>query len=170
MKKVVLIFASLLVIVAVSNNAKAQSTPSVATATASAQIIQPLVITKVADLAFGNIAAGTTSGTVVIDTDGNRMGDGGITLITAGSVSNAANFSITGYPDATFTIELPTSILIASSDNQMTVDNFVSSLGETSSLDAMGESMLNVGATLNVEANQAPGLYEGTFDVTVAYN
>jgi len=170
MKKVTLIFASLLVIVAVSKTSQAQVPQSTATATASAQIVQPLVITKVADLAFGNIAAGTASGTVVIDTDGNRMGDGGITLITAGSVSNAANFSLTGYPEATFTIELPTSILITSDDNQMTVDNFVSSLGETSSLDEMGEANLNVGATLNVEPNQAPGLYEGTFDVTVAYN
>ena len=170
MKKVVLIFASLLVIVVVSNTANAQSTPSVASATASAQIIQPLVITKVTDLAFGNIAAGTTAGTVVIDTDGNRTGDGGITLITAGSVSNAANFSITGYAEATFTVELPTSIVISSNGNEMTVDNFVSSLGETSSLDVLGEANLNVGATLNVESNQAPGLYEGTFDVTVAYN
>jgi hypothetical protein len=129
-----------------------------------------LVITKVADLAFGNIAAGTTAGTVEIDTDGNRTGNGGLSLITAGSVQNAANFSITGYPEATFTIELPTSIIIASSGNEMTVDNFVSSLGATSSLDLVGESELNVGATLNVDANQAPGLYEGTFDVIVAYN
>jgi len=170
MKKVVLIFASLLVIVAVSNTVKAQTPASTATATASAQIIQPLVITKVTDLAFGNIASGTAAGTVVIDTESNRMGDGGITLITAGSVSNAANFSITGYAEATFTIELPTSIVIASSGNEMTVDNFVSSLGETSTLDELGAADLYVGATLNVEANQAPGLYEGTFDVTVAYN
>jgi hypothetical protein len=39
----------------------------------------------------------------------------------------------------------------------MTVDNFVSSLGATSSLDMLGESEPNVGATLNVDAKQASG-------------
>jgi hypothetical protein len=52
----------------------------------------------------------------------------------------------------------------------MAVDNFVSSLGATSALDAQGESALKVGATLNVDANQPVGLYTGAFDVTVAYN
>jgi hypothetical protein len=52
----------------------------------------------------------------------------------------------------------------------MEVDNFVSSLGATNSLSNQGTATLVVGATLNVEANQAPGLYSGTFDVVVAYN
>ncbi|MBN2682921.1 MAG: DUF4402 domain-containing protein, partial [Bacteroidales bacterium] len=42
--------------------------------------------------------------------------------------------------------------------------------GSSSTLDGAGESNLKVGATLNVEANQNPGLYTGSFDVTVAYN
>lgn len=166
MKKSIIVLASLLAIVFVSNTVKAQT----ATANASANIVQPLEIMKVADLAFGNIAAGPVSGTVTIDTDGSRSGDGGITLIAAGNVSNAANFSIVGYPEATFTIELPSSILIESNGNEMMVDNFVSSLGDMSTLDVDGNSDLTVGATLNVEANQEPGLYTGTFDVTVAYN
>jgi hypothetical protein len=52
----------------------------------------------------------------------------------------------------------------------MQVDNFVSSLGATAALDAQGAQALKVGATLNVDANQAVGLYTGSFDVTVAYN
>ena len=54
--------------------------------------------------------------------------------------------------------------------DQMTVNNFVSSLGADSVLDANGAATLGVGATLNVAAQQAAGLYSGSFDVIVAYN
>lgn len=53
----------------------------------------------------------------------------------------------------------------------MTVDNFYSSLNSDNSfLDANGEANLQVGAILNVAAQQAAGLYSGSFDVIVAYN
>ena len=143
---------------------------STASADASARIVEPLQITKTADLKFGNIAAGPSAGQVDMSISDVRTATGGVTLITAGNVSNAAAFDIIGYPDASFTISLPASILIASGANDMLVDNFVSSLGATSTLDATGASALKVGASLNVAANQAVGLYTGSFDVTVAYN
>jgi hypothetical protein len=169
MKKFLVFTAAILTTVGVF----AQGNPTAsATATASANIIQPLEIVKTADLAFGNIASGTSEGTVVIATDGARTSTGGVTLIEAGNVSNAASFDVNGLADASFTIEVPASIVIetAGGADQMTVDNFVSSLGADSVLDANGEATLNVGATLNVSAQQAAGLYSGSFDVIVAYN
>ena len=169
MKKFLVFTAAILTTVGVF----AQGNPTAsATATASANIIQPLEIVKTADLAFGNIASGTSEGTVVIATDGARTSTGGVTLIEAGNVSNAASFDVNGLADASFTIEVPASIVIETEGgaDQMTVDNFVSSLGADSVLDANGEATLNVGATLNVSAQQAAGLYSGSFDVIVAYN
>ncbi len=166
MKKLSTIFAGALFVVGFSS-AYAQSTAS---ADASARIVSPLQITKTADLKFGNVAAGPAAGTVDMAITDVRTATGGVTLISAGNVSNAAAFDIIGAPDATFTISLPSTILIASGANDMQVDNFVSSLGATSALDALGASALKVGATLNVAANQAVGLYTGSFDVTVAYN
>ena len=169
MKKFLVFTAAILTTVGVF----AQGNPTAsATATASANIIQPLEIVKTADLAFGNIASGTSEGTVVIATDGARTSTGGVTLIEAGNVSNAASFDVNGLADASFTIEVPASIVIETEGgaDQMTVDNFVSSLGADSVLDANGEASLNVGATLNVSAQQAAGLYSGSFDVIVAYN
>ena len=151
----------------------AQGNPSAsASATASANIIQPIEIVKTADLAFGNIASGTAEGTVTIAVDGSRSATGGVTLIEAGNVSNAGAFDINGLADATFTIEVPASIVIETEGgaDQMTVNNFVSSLGADSVLDANGEATLEVGATLTVAAQQAAGLYSGSFDVIVAYN
>ena len=166
MKKLITIFAGALTVIGFSTTF-AQSTAS---ADASARIVSPLQITKTADLKFGNIAAGPSAGTVDMAISDVRTATGGVTLIAAGNVSNAAAFDIIGYPDASFTISLPSSILIASGANDMQVDNFVSSLGATSALDAQGEAALKVGATLNVDANQPVGLYTGAFDVTVAYN
>lgn len=170
MKKSVLILASLIAMIFVNVELSAQTATASATANASARIVVPLEIMKDVDLAFGNIAAGPSAGTVTVATDGSRTGNGGITLIAAGNSNSAATFSLSGYPMATFTIDLPVSIQIISGSDEMMVDNFVSDLGSSSVLDANGESTLNVGATLNVDANQAAGLYTGTFDVIVAYN
>lgn len=166
MKKLSAIFAGALFVVGFSAS-YAQSTAS---ADASARIVAPLQLTKTADLKFGNIAAGPSAGTVDMSVSDVRTAGGGVTLIAAGNVSNAAAFDITGYPDASFTISLPASILIASGSNDMLVDNFLSSLGATSALDAQGAAALKVGARLNVDANQPVGLYTGSFDVTIAYN
>lgn len=170
MKKSIIFLASLLALVFVSIEGKAQTATATATASASARIVAPLEIMKDVDLAFGNIAAGPSAGTVTIATDGTRTGNGGITLIAAGNNSAAAEFSIIGYPDATYTIDLPSSIVIEYNGEQMVVDNFVSDLGSVSQLSSIGEGFLSVGATLNVDANQASGLYTGSFDVIVAYN
>jgi hypothetical protein len=153
-----------------SINVNAQTASSTANAQASARIVTPLEIMKNVYLAFGNIAAGPTAGTVTIATDGSRSGMGGVTLIEAGNANSAAQFSIIGYPSATFAISLPISIDLSNGTSTMAVDNFVSDLGSASTLDANGEASLNLGATLNVNAGQEPGLYTGSFDVTVAYN
>ena len=72
---------------------------------------------------------------------------------------------------ASFSIEVPAAIVIETeAGDQMTVNNFVSSLGADSVLDVNGTATLGVGATLNVTAHQAAGLCGGSFDLIVAYN
>ena len=170
MKKLFFVFAALVVFFGITSTINAQTATAQTSADASATIVTPLEINKVADLKFGNIAAGPVSGVVVMSTDDVRTSDGGVTLIAAGNESNAASFDITGAPDATFTIDLPSSIFIYSDGDKMEVNDFVSNLGDSSVLSNEGTANLKVGATLIVEANQTPGLYEGKFDVTVAYN
>lgn len=169
MKKLILITFSIVF----SHEVFSQGNPSTTvTATASANVIQPIEIAKITDLAFGNIASGTADGAVIIGVDGTRTSSGGVSLIDAGSVSTAASFDITGFADASFTIEVPSSVTIetAGGANQMVVNNFVSSLGANAILDANGEAKVFVGATLNVSAQQEAGMYSGSFQVIVAYN
>ncbi|MBN2682931.1 MAG: DUF4402 domain-containing protein, partial [Bacteroidales bacterium] len=73
MKKTLLLSATLLLVTFFSQNSYATWVPGGTTdGEASAHIIQPLEISKVADLKFGNIAAGPSAGTVVIATDDAR--------------------------------------------------------------------------------------------------
>ncbi|HRQ30017.1 MAG TPA: DUF4402 domain-containing protein [Saprospiraceae bacterium] len=170
MQKAFFVFAALAVYFGFTSTIIAQTASALASADASAIIVTPIAISKMADLKFGNIASGTVEGIVVMSIDDVRSGEGGVTLISAGNESNAASFAITGTPDATFTIDLPQSIFVYIDGDKMEVNEFVSNLGEASMLNNEGLANLKVGATLNVNASQTPGLYEGLFDVTVAYN
>ena len=144
-----------------------------ATATASATIITPITITKTTDMNFGNVAVNATAGTVVLATDNSRSVTGGCTLpATAGTVAAAA-FDVTGVPSATFSITLPAgATTITSGANTMTVSNWTSSPTPTGTFDGTGAATLLVGATLNVSASQAAGVYLSAtpFTVTVNYN
>jgi hypothetical protein len=143
-----------------------------ATATATATIVSPILITKSLDMNFGNVAVGTTAGTVVLLPAGTRSATGGVTLpATAGTVS-AATFNVTGTAGYTYTIAITGSPLtVTSGANTMTVTDFTNSPASPATLVA-GDNALTVGATLNVSASQAAGLYvsASTFTVTVNYN
>jgi len=145
-----------------------------ATATASATIITPITIVKTVDLNFGNVAVSATiAGTAILDPAGTRTtgGAGGVTLpATTGTVS-AASFTVSGQASYTYAITLPASCTIADgASHSMTVDNFTSSPSSTGTLSASGTETLNVGATLNVAAAQASGLYTNATGVPVTVN
>lgn len=170
MRKTVFLLASLFVMMLATQQMKAQDVS--ASATAAANIITPIQISKAADLYFGNIVAGTNPGTVTVSHDGIRTKSGGVTLPTAtpGTIT-AAKFNISGLPSATYSITLPSSTTITKNGTeQMTIDNFTSDPHETGTITTDGTQILAVGATLNVGANQSAGTYEGSFSVTVAYN
>jgi hypothetical protein len=143
-----------------------------ATASATATIVAPIAITKTVDMNFGNVAASVAAGTVVLTPAGTRSATGGVTLpATVGTVS-AASFTVTGTAGYTYSITLPGApTTITSGGNNMTVDTFTSNPTPTGTLTG-GTSTLTVGATLNVGASQAAGVYvSGTpFTVTVNYN
>jgi hypothetical protein len=54
----------------------------------------------------------------------------------------------------------------------MIINAFTNSIGTTGTLGSDGKQTINVGATLNVKASQAAGIYTNSigFGVTVNYN
>ncbi len=142
-----------------------------ANADATATIVTPIAISKTSDLLFGNIAAGTSTGTMTVSTADVATPAGGITVPTGNAGTRAAAvFAVTGEGAYTYAITLPTTDqTITSGANTMVVNTFVSNPSGTGALTA-GAQTLKVGATLNVGVSQAAGSYSGAFTVTVAYN
>lgn len=142
-----------------------------ASADASATIVAPISISKNNDMDFGNVATNGAVGTVVLPPTGARTRTGGVTLpVTTGSFA-AASFAVAGSGSYTYSISLPTSVVITSGSDNMTVNTFTSSPSPTGALSS-GAQTLNIGATLNLIALQPAGTYTSAtaFTVTVNYN
>jgi hypothetical protein len=171
MKKVTIILTGVILMTIGTLSVNAQSSATSAN-TASANIIKIITISEEAELNFGDIVPSEDLGTVVIAPAGVRSFTGGVTLLNGYlTVHSAAEFSVTGDNNKTFIITLPnnTEIKLSKADGEdMDVTNFTHN--STLTTDVNGDASFNVGATLNVNADQAPGLYTGAYDVTVAYN
>ncbi len=145
-------------------------------------VLDRLSLTKTADLDFGTLIAGTTPGTVVVNTAGTRSVTGGVTA--AGGTVSAAGFAGFGRRTQQITIVFGApSILITrvGGTQTMIVNTFTANPVAGSGLTQLGNSGkhritsatglfdFTVGAQLNVGANATPGAYVGTFNVTVNY-
>ena len=132
-------------------------------------LAQQLSLSNTRGLDFGRFVAGT-GGTVILAANGARSRTGAVVLLNSPTVGQASFNAIraSGNKSAVI-ISLPTngSIRLNSGTNSMAVNNFVSTPASTGSVQT--PMTLSVGATLVVAANQAPGTYSGTFNVTVNY-
>lgn len=169
MKMFIFLFICLFFMTITAESVKAQNSAT-ATANAAASIIGPLWIAKTADLNFGAIVPSSTAGTVVVGTDNSRTGTGGVTLISQLGTHSAASFMVSGSKNKHFDVILPSNETLTreGGTETMTVSKFTENAPKKLNHD--GEAVFSVGATLAVVANQAGGLYKGTFNVTVTYN
>lgn len=134
---------------------------------AQGAIAAPIQITKQLDLVFGRYATSETQGgTVTINpaTNGKTVTGG---VQDFGGPHQRAQFEITGDTDEAYSVTLPSQITISAGGNSMTVNAFT---WAGTGLLEFDVDTLWVGATLNLSANQPPGLYTGQFTVTVEYD
>jgi hypothetical protein len=139
-----------------------------ATATATVQFVTPLSITKTADLAFGIIISGP-QGSMFISAYGEQFRN--TVEVLPGNVS-AAQFVVAGEPNRSYSLMLPDTASVSNGTATMPLFGFVSTLGvsNTGTLSPTGTQTIGVGGQLGIyTTNQAPGVYTGTFDVTVMY-
>lgn len=139
--------------------------------------IKPTNILNVTPLDFGSIIPAAAAGTVTINAQtGIRTG----TVVTlAGGPFSRARFVAAGTPLRVVTLTLNPSpgIVITSGASTMTINQLRVSangggpqpLGPNHTLDAIGVITFDIGGRLIVGANQAPGLYSGTFTLTMDY-
>lgn len=136
-------------------------------ADAGAKIVAPLQISNSTALYFGTIAPSlTTADKVLVSPKGTKSCGAELTCLT--DDHTAAAFKVTGEADASYTIDLPSSITISNGAGaEMKVSDFSGS--KSAGTLVAGNDDFTVGGTLGVDANQATGEYTGTFVVAVNY-
>lgn len=164
-----------------------------ATSTARATIVAPLTLIKVQDLSFGKIVPRPTAGTVTVDQITGQCSVTG-TILEVGTC-RYAQFAGMGTKNMSARISLNSATTLTGPGQAMVLDNVV--LGTNSTISFAGNPnangrgvgltsgsgnqrysivsntgifLLNIGGRLNVNANQAPGIYTGTISVSVQYN
>lgn len=173
MRKLVLVFLAIVMVASFSNKAVAQ-TEDTKSNDANAQILGAIALTVGDPLEFGGIVPdGSASGTVVITTAGVRNLTT-VTGVTASTAPTAASYTVTGTGLVPYTITIPTASFnitntTGSGAETMAVTAMNSSGGLSHTFASDGTDAFTVGGTLTVGAAQEPGLYTGTFDVTVEY-
>ena len=172
MKKSFVIIAAIVMMVGFTSRVMAQVTDTKSNS-ANAQILGAIALTTVNPLEFGGIVPGS-GGSVVIATDGTRT----LTTVTGVNVSvtpTAASYTVTGTGLVAYTITIPTAAFNITNTTgtgpfaTMAVSAMDCSGTLNHTFAADGTDAFTVGGTLTVANAQAPGLYTGTFDVTVAY-
>lgn len=148
--------------------------PASTTATTTATVVTPIAIAKAQDLSFGQFAAGT-GGTVVLTTAGAKSKTGDVVL-TAGT-STAAQFTVTGQADASFSIGITDNDLTHSTDalqkmSFVTTHDLGGGAANNPSTGTLtgGTQTIFVGGTLTVGSAQTVGTYNGTVTAEVNYN
>lgn len=178
-------FFALLVLALFPAPAQAQD---IATATPSAQatVVAPLTLVKVTDLNFGRIASRPTAGTVTVNANNSACTTTG-TIIHQGACQYA-EFAGLGTRRLTVRIQVPGTITLnGPAGATMVVDTItLGTAPELALLGGNGNGLGNgnrryeivsntgiftfrMGGRLNVNANQLPGVYTGTFTVQVQY-
>lgn len=166
-----------LALLALTVVASGHGVAAVATASASCMVIEPIAVSKSADLSFGKFAAGA-GGTVTISTSGVRTASG-VRPSADGGASTAAIFVVTGGQGATFSIRHGASAALSRTAGTeiMTLTTFSDLTGAnatagtaTGGMLSAGTQSIYIGGTLNVAPNQAVGSYAGEVSVTVDYN
>lgn len=151
--------------------------------TVEAVIVERNSLIKVDDMNFARVGSRTTAGAVVLSpTTGLCTSPNGVVM---SGTCQPAQFSGMGRRNFFIRVQYPTAITLTGPGQAMTVDTITLNTSPDLSLSPPGSSNGNrrylilslsgifsfkMGGTLRVNANQAPGVYNGTYTVTAVYN
>lgn len=139
-------------------------------ATAKGTVLHPLSLVKTADLDFGRIIV-TGAGTVVINPVNDTQSTTGGVTASGGAPHSAAYVGAAGGLSLIW-VQQPTGTVVltrSGGTETMTATNFTLQNGNLYIAFATGAFAFRLGATLNVAAGQAEGVYTGTFNVDATY-
>lgn len=145
------------------------------TAQAFAEVIAALTATETSQMNFGRFSPEVNGGQIVLSPSGVRTTQGSVVL--SGGAAQPGVFTITGAPEAAFSIQLPDGpayLVHQGSNKTMIVDDWISDPPAGTGAGTLngGQEIVSIGASLVVGSiNDNPvGMYTGTFSLTFAYN
>lgn len=145
------------------------------TAQAFAEVIAALTATETSQMNFGRFSPEVNGGQIVLTPSGVRTTQGSVVL--SGGFSQPGVFTITGAPEAAFSIQLPDGpayLVHQGSNKTMIVYDWISDPPAGTGTGALngGQEIVSIGASLQVGSieDNPVGMYSGTFSLTFAYN
>jgi len=162
--------AFLLLLVGFFGNAVSAQISATTNVNSTAVVVEPIEITKSIDLHFGNVISGYNPGKLILSPEGSRTVFG-LQLAPGSPGEVSAAEAIVKHGSYDYSITLPDNFKLFNENNpnQFLLINDFTVFPEVS-----GEEIdvLKIGATLNLEANQASGFYTNSsgFNITVSYN
>jgi spore coat protein U-like protein len=167
--------AGALTLVATALPALAAGPAATATANADAAVVKPITITNVAPLRFGRVVPVGVDFNVSPGADGSNTGSYPSSALDSGTPNfGRATFTINGEQGlAWHYVGGFQNVVLTSGANQMTVHDIYPLQGNyyrTAGVFSGSPEPLEISGALQVGANQAPGIYTGSFTATIAYD
>jgi hypothetical protein len=173
MRRLFVVATAFAVVAAGSASAQTSATQSTTT---TVKIVQPITLTKNADLAFGTMVkpnSGANTVTVSTGSDTPTLTGPGDAALAASTASRAA-FTVGGEGGSAFSVTVPSSVTMTRTGGAQTLAVTLtasSSSGTLSgSIGSSGSASFTVGGAFTATAGTASGDYTGAFNTTVAYN
>ncbi len=128
----------------------------------------PISVTQDQALSFGTFMPFGRPGSVTIGVTGNgpTFAHSDVHMVAEGG---EARWAVQGVPLAFYEFTHSTSTTLTNGTDTMEVTDIYTH-GVEPTLDVNGLDNVQIGGTLSVNANQPPGLYTGTYEVTAVYN
>ncbi len=152
-----------------------------ATADATAEVLDALVLNNDSALDFGTMIVSGTGGSVILFADGSL--DCTAADVVCSGTTSVAGFSVEGTANKAVTINLPTSNVelrhpsyttATAAQHSIILNTFTSSenggSGPEVTLNGTGDATFDVGGTITLDGSEEAGVFEATFDVSVEYS
>jgi hypothetical protein len=180
MKTNLLSLSAILALGFFTSNVEAQTKAEVIGTEAGAKLVQPMSLTETSALHFGtiNVKVGA-GGTVLLPSSSTtRVFSSGVEGLLVNPQPSNAKYDVTGTKNTSYALVLPATITVTETQSSanMTISALTTSFtnaGASSRISKLSQDGLDsftVGGTLTVGPSQEPGIYAGTFNVSVDYN
>lgn len=172
MNKIIAFAAAGLTMLGAASAANAQASAS-GTANGSVTLMNPITITKTADISFGRIIKPTSgTGSVAIPFTNDTVTAGSGATAMSGITTSRAKFTIAGEGGQAVSVSVPATFDLTKGGDTITVtldDDLGTSTTLSNTVGTPGSASLNIGGSFSLPSGQASGAYTGSFAVTVAY-